>query len=728
MTDELHPYQRWLGFPAGRFPRDYYELFRLERFESDLRLIARQADIVIAEVRRIRPGPFAAEWAALLDELCTAKACLTDSGRKEAYDARLRSRGSQAGLVTETELLFPSASSPSDSGPSPSRSADQTARTPPATETAPAPSTTEHATLAAEGLLLGRDPAGYAFENRAGRPPDAVRRNGVRRNGLDILYRASALGLVVAAVLLAAGLISRREAVRNYLRNLPVLREGALASSESSQSVALPQDSVASPQDTPGTIDRPAGHPVVAVSGTPADSTETRPPANAPAEVSPIAPAANPQTAKMSSDSASGGRATAAPDGRPPLASNGGPTPSSSGGSTLSPVGGGAAASLTSSAAGGSNSVPSSSDRAGDKAGAEQSEGDVSDLSPEFRADAHAVWQALAARDLPQAREKLHGLAAQVRNVKQRDCVAALDALLVHLEEFWRGVTEAAASLRSTEELPIGETMVIVVEADRERITVRAAGRNRSYAVREMPAALVRAIVEQRFRKGPDTQVLLGAFLAVDPKGDPAEALRLWQAAQSAGADVSLLMQALDYAPNGKPAPAATRLPIPDDAGELATARQWVESQIPTAYQGTPSIPVKAEAARKMLEAAQDAALQDETARYVLLRECARLAVESGEARLALQAVEALGARYAVEVARERRAVAESLSQSRIPESLHQRIASELLDAAKAALAAGDRDAARAMASAAVISARKGGNAALLRQALTVLQSAGGKS
>lgn len=720
VTDELHPYQRWLGFPAGRFPRDYYELFRLERFESDSRLISRQADIVIAEVRRIRPGPFAAEWAALLDELCTAKACLTNPGRKEAYDARLRSRGSQAGLLTETELLFPSALSPSALGPSPSRSADRTAGTPPATETAPAPSTTEHATLAAEGLLPGRDPDGYFFENRADRPPDVVRRNGLRRNGLDIVYRVSALGMVVAAVLLAGVLVSRREAVRNYLRNLPVLREGALASSECSQSVASPQDSVASPQDTPGAIDHPAVHPVDTALGTAAVGAETREAANGPAEVSPSTPAANPQTPNVPGNSPNSSLAPAVPDG--------GPTPSNSGGSTLSPVGGGAAASLTSSAAGGSNSVPSSSERAGDKAGAEQSEGEVLDLSPELRADAHAVWQALAARDLPQAREKLHGLAAQVRDAKQRDCVAALDALLVHLEEFWRGVTEATASLRSTEELPIGETMVIVVEADRERITVRAAGRNRSYAVREMPAALVRAIVEQRFRKGPDTQVLLGAFLAVDPKGDPAEASRLWQAAQSAGADVSLLMQALDYAPNGRPAPAATRLPIPDDAEQLAKARQWVESQVPAAYQGTPSIPVKAEASRKMLESAQDAALQDETARYVLLRESARLAVESGEARLALQAVEALGARYAVEVARERRAVAESLSQSRIPESLHQRIASELLEAAKAALAAGDRDAAQVMASAAVISARKGGNAALLRQALTVLQSAGGKS
>ncbi|MGQ9914516.1 MAG: hypothetical protein ACUVQQ_09245 [Thermogutta sp.] len=679
VTDELHPYQRWLGFPAGRFPRDYYELFRLERFESDSRLIARQADIVIAEVRRIRPGPFAAEWAALLDELCTAKACLTDPGRKEVYDARLRSRGAQAGLLTETELLSPSALSSASSRPSDSHTAARTTGDSPAVETSPAPSTTVQATLLAEGLPLDRDPDGYLFGHRADRPPDAVRRNGLFRNGLDILYRTSALGLVVAAVLLAGFLVSRREAVRNYLRSLPVLREGTLASMESFQSVA-------SPQDTLGTIDRPAGHPV---------------------------------------DTALG---TAAPDGRPPLASNGGPTPSNSGGSTLSPVGGDAAASLISSADGGSNSVRSENDARGDKAGAEQSEGDVSDLSPEFRADAHAVWQALAARDLPQAREKLHGLAAQVRNAKQRDCVAALDALLVHLEEFWRGVTDATASLRSTEELAIGETVVIVVEANRERITVRAAGRNRSYAVREMPAALVRAIVEQRFRKGRDTQVLLGAFLAVDPKGTPAEALRLWQAAQSAGTDVSLLIQALDYAPNGGPAPSATRLPIPDDAGELAKARQWVESQFPTAYQGTPSIPSKAEAARKMLEAAQDAALQDEAARYVLLRESARLAVESGEARLALQAVEALGARYAAEVARERRAVAESLSQSRIPESLHQRIASELLDAAKAALAAGDRDAARAMASAAVISARKGGNAALLRQALTVLQSAGGKS
>jgi len=701
VTDEFHPYRQWLGFPAGRPPRDYYELFRLARFEPDLKLIAREADIVIAEVRRIRPGPFAAQWAALLDKLCTAKACLADSARKEEYDARLRAQGSQADLIAESEIFFPPAASPSFSQPSSPPTAARTVGTATSVENSPIPEPTDYRPIAMNVQPLHDNADDYGSANRDDERPFSATANGLRLNWADIAYRTAALGMVVAAVILAGVLISRRDAVRGYLRNLPGIRDLTAVPGTS-------YDPAAPGQDRASSIDGPAASSLTGATGMTAAYSTTEAAATIPSAATPPQPQAVdiPASTVPIGAADSDQAATSAP----------------SAGQPFPPVAGAASAPSTSSAQ--ASSDPGATP--GDTSDGSGSASDVGGLSGEFRNSAQQVWQAMAARDLIKARETLNALAAQVRRPPERECVTALDALLMHLEEFWRGVAQATASLRSTEEIPIGETIVIVVEADRERIVVRAAGRNRTYAVREMPAALVRAVVEQRFQKGPDTQILLGAFLAVDPKGDPAEARRLWQAAQSSGADVDVLMQALDYAPNGGTVQTASRLPIPGDGGELAKARQWLETQFSTIYQGTPSIPAKADAARKMLEGFHDSALKDEAVRYLLLREAVRLAVEVGEARLALQAVETLGARYAVDISYERRTVAESLSQSPAPAALHQRIASELLEAVQAALTSGDRAAAQAMASAAVISARKARNAALLRQALALLQSAGG--
>lgn len=704
MTDAFNPYHQWLGFPVGRIPRDFYELFRVERFESDLSLIAREADILIAEVRRIRPGPAAAKWAALLDELCAAKACLTDPQRKSVYDAQLRLERSYGGTTAGEKMPAAEADDPiAASQPGTDRRAGEAAVAQGYRSATALTSERGHATLAgptespqtppslphlAEVFDPGKD-------GGQSRPAKVSAR--VRLNGLDILYRLAALGFVVAAVILAGILIVRRDVVRTYIG-----QSFAVGKSPSTQ--AGPSDAEGGSQRPRESSDRPA---VKAVASrvdqrglNPAGET------NQSSDSTANPPASNPQTPANRLDPQEGMAA------EPVKAS------------PLTIVAAGSAPVAATPAAAGTQSTSQNSSV---EPGNDQGDANDSELSGEFRAAAVEVWQALASRDLPKARERLNGLAAQVRSPLQRDCVAALQSLLLHLEEFWRGVTEATASLHSTEELTIGDTVIIVVEAGREEVVVRAAGQNRRYAVREMPTALVRAIVDQRLRKGRDTDVLLGAFLAVDPKGDQAEARRLWQSAANSGADVSLLLQALDLMSGAASSSASSpRLPVPDSEAELAKARQHVQSQISAAYAKPLSIPDKAEAARSLLEAARNAALADEVLRYVMLREAGRLAVESGEARLALQTVEELAGRYAVDPAAERRTVAQNLAQSQVPAALHQQVAAELLDAAQAALAAKDRDATQALASAAVISARKARNAGLQRQAMLLLQSVSG--
>lgn len=89
MAEKFNPYRAWLELDVADRPRSHYELFGLQPGESDPQRIAAAADQAMAKVRRARPGPHAAQWGRLLDQLEAAKTCLLDPASKAAYDASL---------------------------------------------------------------------------------------------------------------------------------------------------------------------------------------------------------------------------------------------------------------------------------------------------------------------------------------------------------------------------------------------------------------------------------------------------------------------------------------------------------------------------------------------------------------------------------------------------------------------------------------------------------------
>ncbi|HEX3999343.1 MAG TPA: hypothetical protein VHX65_12395 [Pirellulales bacterium] len=90
MAQTFNPYAEWLGVQTASPQPNHYELLRLERFESNQDTILTAANLQMAKVRGVRPGEHVDLWRQVLDELSTAKRCLTDLAEKSQYDAALR--------------------------------------------------------------------------------------------------------------------------------------------------------------------------------------------------------------------------------------------------------------------------------------------------------------------------------------------------------------------------------------------------------------------------------------------------------------------------------------------------------------------------------------------------------------------------------------------------------------------------------------------------------------
>lgn len=504
----FNPFQVWLGFPAGRVPTNYYALLGVPLFESDRELIGQLADNMLAHVRQIRPGEHAAEWTELLDIIRAAKEWLCDPEKKRVYDAEL-----EAGRVTT--LKFQGAlravdaanTRVPDSGLTKNQTATERAiQTLPQSESGPPPQS--------------------ALESAS---ETAVRVRIVPL--LDITYRVGALALLVIGVLVAYNTAMSRAGwvTKTLLSHVSVTsRQGTLKDVSAAASQEEPESTRTPEKFDSGKI----------LSGSPrsAQNATDRPPSGGPEHHGDQIPETfggnqSPATSSQGVDSseASGG-STLPPSGELPEQPSGPST-------QMAPQQGVQNAPST----GGQTALPPSSETSEASSNAQ--------ITPEFRQMLDEIWHALGRRDLEGARATLNQLAAQVRDHSQRSIVHAMDQLVRDVEQFWQLMGEIVASLQSTEELAVADTYVIVVEASRTHLVIRAAGQNRRYSVREIPTALLKVLARQRLEPGPDADALLAAFLAVDPKGEETEVQQLLEQAESKGADTELVREALKYRP-----------------------------------------------------------------------------------------------------------------------------------------------------------------------------------
>jgi hypothetical protein len=99
MTDAFDPYHKWLGIPPAEQPAHDYRLLGLALFEDGPTVIDSAADQRMAHLRTFQQGKHSAECQKLLNEVSSARVRLLDPKKKAAYDAVLRRRLEEEGLM-----------------------------------------------------------------------------------------------------------------------------------------------------------------------------------------------------------------------------------------------------------------------------------------------------------------------------------------------------------------------------------------------------------------------------------------------------------------------------------------------------------------------------------------------------------------------------------------------------------------------------------------------------
>ncbi|RMG02724.1 MAG: hypothetical protein D6741_03275, partial [Planctomycetota bacterium] len=205
MSDSFNPYHEWLNRPPNFEPEDHYSLLGIPQFTDDLETIRHTADVLLAAVRRIRPGAHLKEWAQLLDDLEAAKKCLMDPDAKAEYDASLRSRGSMPSVADKPTKRSEPSQAQFDYKPKAALGPAE-----PATPSAAA-------TLAAEPEEPAVSPVAPQPTTSAVQPAISTRTSmqKTKTTTADLIYRAGAFGLLVVAIVLAGVVVQR---VRAHLQ------------------------------------------------------------------------------------------------------------------------------------------------------------------------------------------------------------------------------------------------------------------------------------------------------------------------------------------------------------------------------------------------------------------------------------------------------------------------------------------------------------------------------
>lgn len=148
----------------------------------------------------------------------------------------------------------------------------------------------------------------------------------------------------------------------------------------------------------------------------------------------------------------------------------------------------------------------------------------------------HAARRAMAGRNLEAARHHAEAGAEKARSEEEKAEAQRVLRLLGFLEQFWAAVRAEAGALKSGQELAVGEKRLMILEATSRGLIFRHEGELYSPSIEELPAPIAIALAQRRLgADGPVAHLCVGAFLAVDPKGDRQQAREHWQQAGSTG-------------------------------------------------------------------------------------------------------------------------------------------------------------------------------------------------
>ena len=252
---------------------------------------------------------------------------------------------------------------------------------------------------------------------------------------------------------------------------------------------------------------------------------------------------------------------------------------------------------------------------------------------------------AMGARKLDRAKQLIEAATPVAHTQPEQMRLRSMRELDKHLTKFWDAVRSSLAKLEVAAELKINNTIVSVVEVSPQSISIRIEGVKRDYTVATMPVGLAVALAEEGLDSGaPESKLALGAFQAVDPNGDAADARRLWEEAALVGADIDVLLPALSEARIATVAGQKITVPS-DEALSACTAR--VRETLSAELDAAKTPAAKLQLAKKVLEMAPKTT--DPVDRFALYRQAGELVSYAGNIDMLMKIVDEMAGTFALD-------------------------------------------------------------------------------
>jgi hypothetical protein len=121
------------------------------------------------------------------------------------------------------------------------------------------------------------------------------------------------------------------------------------------------------------------------------------------------------------------------------------------------------------------------------------------------------------------AQERLDVAQLEAQSPASIAAVERMSAAVASATTFWGAVDRSVSGLKGTEDIELGDDVILVVEAGGGRVVFRINGRNQAFTAATLPGRIAVALAERGLTKNaPETKVAVAAFHLFDARGDEA--------------------------------------------------------------------------------------------------------------------------------------------------------------------------------------------------------------
>ncbi len=331
-----------------------------------------------------------------------------------------------------------------------------------------------------------------------------------------------------------------------------------------------------------------------------------------------------------------------------------------------------------------------------------------------FRQSLAVARLTMSEHDLAAARTHLESAASEAQTPEEQAEVDRLDALLGHLDEFWKAMDRIVGKLQPADTLPVGETFVAIVEATPDELTLKVAGRVRTYPTDDLPSKLVQALADERLAKDPATKAIVGTYHLVDPDGDKARARQLWTEASQQGIDVEDLMPELTAWDDASGEPRVVHATAEE-------AERAIKEKFKEQFARATGAAGKTQLAKELFTAGE-ATIEDPELRSALFREARDMAIAAGDPELAFEAIERLAGLKVIDILAVKAQALTAAAKNARGSSAQKTIVQTALQLVEYAVVEGQIDKAKDLADLALSAARQSNSRPLMEQAKLVVE------